>query len=443
MLVDFLYPIAIFLFGLLSLPYVVYASIRYKKYRVGWKEKIFGLVPELPEVSQGKKRLWLHGVSVGEINLLKPLAREIEASGQDWEFVVSSTSETGFELAKRLFGDRVPVFYCPLDLGRATRRAVRRVKPDLLALAELELWPALVKAAHDFGARVAIVNGRISDKSFQRYRFVKSALAPTFRRIDLIGAQDELAAERFKAIDPCPERVVVSGSVKYDGVQTDRSNPETKRLGALIGIEEDDVVFLAGSTQAPEEVGAIETYRRLYREYPRLKLIVVPRSRERFDEVARLLDASGFAWLRRSKLNDGFHPDPPTAPAPERDPRRVVLVDAIGELGAWWGLAKIAFVGGSWGDRGGQNMLEPSGYGAAVSFGPNTRNFRKIAADLLRAHGAVVVADADELERFVRRCLEEPEYRKSLGTAARSLALANAGAARRTVELLGALLNDR
>ncbi len=439
--VDLVYPILIFCAGIFALPYILYMSIRRKKYRHGWKQKLFGAVPELSPTEGDRKRLWLHGVSVGEVNLLKPIVRELEKRRPDWEYVVSATSETGCELAKKLFGDRAPVFYCPLDFKPVVDRAVRRLKPDLLVLVELELWPGLVRAASDAGVRVAIVNGRISDKSFKRYRLVKRALAPTFRRIDLVAAQDEIAAGYFKALSPCPELVSVVGSVKFDGVQTNRANSATERLAKLAGIESDDVVFLAGSTQDPEESGALETYRRLYRDFPKLKLILVPRHRERFEEVAKLLDESEFTWTRRSTLQEGARPQPPKDAAPNADPRRILLVDAIGELGAWWGTAAIAFVGGSWGNRGGQNMLEPAGYGAAVSFGPNTRNFRVVSEALLNAQGAVVVANVDEMEAFVRKCLLEPEYCRSLGAAAQTLTLRNAGASERTVAALEALLS--
>ena len=243
MFVDLIYPLVILCAGILAIPYIVYKSIRRKKYRHGWAQKLLGAAPNLPPTQPGAKRIWLHGVSVGEVNLLKSIVRELEKKRPDWEYVVSATSETGFELARKLFGDRAPVFYCPLDFKPVVDRAVRRIKPDLLVLVELELWPGLVKAAHDAGVRVAIINGRISDRSFKRYRLVKGALAPTFRRIDLVAAQDELAAGYFKALSPRPERVSVVGSVKFDGVQTNRANPATERLAKLAGIESDDALI--------------------------------------------------------------------------------------------------------------------------------------------------------------------------------------------------------
>ena len=423
-----------------AFPFLFYRAARHKKYRDGWGQKFLGLVPKLASPEAGRTRLWLHAVSVGEVNLLKPIVAEIDRTRPDWEFAVSTTSKTGYELAQKLFGDRAPVFYCPLDFTWAVKRALKRIAPDLLVLVELELWPNLIAAAKRRGTPVVIVNGRMGDGSFRAYRRVKRFLAPTFRRIDLVVAQDDLAAGYIKSMSPNPERVAVSGSNKCDGVATDRGNPATAALAKLAGIRETDAVFLCGSSQDPEELAALETYRRLYREFPNLKLIVVPRHKERFEEVAKSLDASEFAWTRRSALKAPLDSSAFAKLPPERDASRVILVDAIGELGAWWGTAQIAFVGGSWGSRGGQNMLEPSGYGAAVSFGPNTRNFKTIVESLLREDAAKVVANVDEMAAFVRQCLEEPEYRDRLGAAAKALVLRNSGAVVKTLDALEKVL---
>ena len=426
MFVDLIYRFVILIVAFCSLPYIFYASIRYKKYRKGWKQKLLGDVPTLSSPC-GARRLWFHGVSVGEINLLKPIVEELERNRPNWEYVVSSTSETGYELAVKLFGAKTSVFYCPLDFTFPISRALRRLRPTDLILVELELWPNLIRLASRTGVRVSIVNGRISDRSFKRYRLARRALATTFRRIALVAAQDEIAARYFQELSPCPERIVATGSVKFDGAKTDRQNAETKRLRELAQIGDNDVVFIAGSTQSPEEEGALEVFRRLEGTRPNLKLIVVPRHRERFEEVARILDASGLPWTRRSDL-------------PNDKPReRVLLVDAVGELGAWWGLADVAFVGGSWGDRGGQNMLEPAGYGVAVSFGGNTKNLRVISEALLKHDAGVVVRNVDELTDFVRRAVDDPDYRHKLGNAAQRLTIQNVGASRRTLDAIARL----
>ncbi|MBQ9371916.1 MAG: 3-deoxy-D-manno-octulosonic acid transferase [Thermoguttaceae bacterium] len=411
-----------------AFPLLLYRSLRHKKYREGLGAKLLGLVPDLPSPPAGVKRIWFHAVSVGEVNLLKTLVAELDASGEGWEFVVSSTSKTGYALAVKLFADRVPVFYCPLDFTWSVKRALRRIKPDALALVELEVWPNLICRARRYGAKVVIVNGRVADGSFLWYRRAKRFFARVFASVDLVVAQDELAASRFRELVPDQSRVLVSGSLKFDGAQTDRDNPGTRRLAQLAGITESDVVFLCGSTQAPEEEAGLDVYRSLRADYPNLRLILAPRHPERFAEVARLLDASEFAWTRRSTLTLGDTCE------------RILLVDAVGELAAWWGPAQIGFVGGSWGSRGGQNMLEPAGYGVAVSFGPNTQNFRTIVESLLSARAAVVAANPEEMRAFVKRCLAEPEYRRALGLAARNLTLSNQGATKRTVDAIASVM---
>jgi 3-deoxy-D-manno-octulosonic-acid transferase len=321
---------------------------------------------------------------------------------------------------------------------------MRRVRPTALVLAELELWPNLIAAAKEHGARVAIINGRLSDRSFPGYRRIRPLVARVLRQIDLIAAQNDETANRFRALGAPPNRVHVTGSLKYDGAQTDRNNPRTAALSELANIAEPDVVFLAGSTQEPEEQIAIEIFRRLAPQHPRLRLIVVPRHPERFDAVARLLETSGLDWIRRSELNRKRGPAPLVENSREPTGRRpALLVDTVGELGAWWGAAHIAFVGGSFGPRGGQNMIEPAAYGAAVSFGPNTRNFRDIVATLLKADAAVLVNDAIALEAFVRRCLEEPAYAAALGNRAQQLVLSQLGATASTIALVESRLPRR
>jgi 3-deoxy-D-manno-octulosonic-acid transferase len=406
-------------------PLIVWQSLRTGKYREGFREKLLGLVPR----REGNATcVWVHAVSVGEVNLISVLLRELRVAHSDWQFVVSTTSRTGYELARKKYAE-LSVFYCPLDFSWAVRNAMRRVRPTILVLAELELWPNLIKAAKDHGARVAITNGRMSDNSFPGYRRVRPLVAGVLRQIDVIAAQNDESADRFRALGASANRVFVTGSLKYDGAQTDRNNPRTQSLRQLANIADDDIIFLAGSTQEPEEQYAIDIFRRLVPHHPRLRLILVPRHPERFDAVAKLLEASGLTWRRRTELTN----QPPTA-------SRILLVDSIGELGAWWGAAHIAFVGGSFGDRGGQNMIEPAAYGNAVSFGPNTRNFRDIVAALTTADGAVVVHNAEELEAFVRRCLTDPQYANAVGTRAQQLVQTQLGATGRTVALLDTLV---
>ena len=413
-------------------PWIVWSAVRHGKHREGFAAKLLGRAPR----RQGDAPcVWLHAVSVGEVNLLATTIAELGRQRPDWEIVVSTTTKTGYDLARKKYADRT-VFYCPLDFSWATAWAMRRVRPTMLVLAELELWPNLIAAAKRQGVRVAIINGRLSDNSFRGYRRVRPLVAFMLRQIDVIAAQNEETADRFRRLGAAATSVHSTGSLKFDGAQTERDNPRTTDLRRLAGLDERHVIFLAGSTQDPEEQYALDILNRLAPTHPELKLILVPRHPERFDDVAALLDASGVYWQRRSQLLPAG--DKNTVPAAEPS-WRVLLVDTIGELGAWWGTATVGFVGGSFGSRGGQNMLEPAAYGVATCFGPNTWNFRDIVGQLLAARGGEVVRSPEEFDAFVRKALGSPEFARQLGQRAQRLVLSQQGATRRTVGLLCSL----
>ena len=421
---NIIYFFALILFS----PILLYRIVILKKYRRGFAEKWLGQAPLFPEPEPNQKRIWLHAVSVGEMNLLKPIIKELEKICPDCQCVISTTSQTGMELGRKIFSDRT-VFYCPLDFSFAVRRAFQRIKPNLLVLAELELWPNLVIQARKANIRLAIVNGRISDKSFKNYRTIRWFTKYLFGKFDLVAAQDRWNGERFEQLGA--QNVQCTGSIKFDGVQGNRANPKTLDLAQKAGIMEQDLVFLAGSTQDPEEKFALNAYKNLRSQTNHLRLILVPRHKERFDEVAELLATSGLLWCRRSLFDqEGVPPND-----------AVILIDTIGELGAWWGTAEIAFVGGSMGSRGGQNMLEPAAYGAAVSFGPNTKNFRDISSLMLKRNAAQVVSNQSELEEFVKKCINDTNWRKQTGNNARQLVTENQGAAERTCLLLSEILS--
>jgi len=422
-LLDVLYILAL----LVASPWLAWRSVRTGRDREGFGAKFLGLVPRR---SGNAPCVWFHAVSVGEVNLLGPLLAELARRRSDCECVISTTTQTGYALACRRYPEQT-VFYCPLDFSWAVRRALRRVRPSLLVLAELELWPNLIRLARSGGARVAVINGRLSPRSFRGYSRFARFIRPMVAGLDLIAAQNAEYADRFLALGALPEKVRVTGSIKFDGAQSDRRNPLTQRLRALAGFAPDDIVFLAGSTQEPEEALALDTFRQLQPLHSRLRLVLVPRHPDRFAAVAARLDASGVPWQRRTDF-DRQSPNPAV---------RVLLVDSVGELGGWWGTAAIGFVGGSLSTRGGQNMIEPAAYGVAVSFGPNTQNFRDVVAALLADDAAVEVQDGDGLTAFVRRGLEDPSYAAALGRRAQSLVAAQAGATARTLDHLLPLID--
>jgi 3-deoxy-D-manno-octulosonic-acid transferase len=409
-------------------PVLILKSWRSGRYREGWSEKVLG---KAPWRIGDRPCVWFHAVSVGEVLLLRPLLEELARRRPGWELVVSTTTTTGLALARRTYPDLV-TFYAPLDFSWATRRAVSRVRPTVLALVELELWPNLVRAAKEAGAGVAIINGRLSNRSHRGYRRLRGPLGPTLRRLDAVAAQTEEYAARFVDLGVPRQRVRVTGSVKYDGLEGDRNNPRTLNLRRVLGLDPADLVFVAGSTMEGEEAAALAAYRDARRTHPRLRLVIVPRHAERFDRVAEWLEEQGEPVLRRSWLN------PPERRA-DRPP--VLLVDTIGELSAVWGLADVAFVGGSLlPGRGGQNMMEPAAYGASVLFGPHTGNFRETVEQLLGRGGARRVADAGELADALRDDLDDPEAAAVRGAAGRSYVLAQNGAAERTLAELDRLV---
>ena len=410
-----------------ALPWLVWKSLQTGKYRQGFWIRLTGRVP----VRQGDRPcIWLHAVSVGEVNLLAPLIDQLERDIQGCECVISSTTDTGLALACEKFAPR-QVFRCPLDFSWAVGTTLRRIRPDVLVLAELELWPNLIRMAKSRGANIAIVNGRLSDRSYRGYRWIKSIVKRLLRHIDVVAVQNNQYGERFVNLGASSSSVHATGSLKIDGATTDRNNPVTKRLADLAHFSEDDIVLLAGSTQEPEEALALDAYQKVAAQYPQLRLVLVPRHPERFEAVATMLRRSGKRWQLRSELGQrkGHQANP-----------RILLVDVIGELAAWWGTAQIAFVGGSMGSRGGQNMIEPAAFGAVVAFGPHTQNFRDVVAALLAARAAMVVHDGNELTQFVRRAIEDQDFAESYGRAAQQLVARQMGATARTVKLLAPLL---
>lgn len=418
----YLLDIAYLLVLLIASPWLAYVALRTGKYRQGYAQKLLGRIPRR---SSDSPCIWLHAVSMGEVNVLVPFVKKLRDAFSGWDIVISTTTTTGFELARSKFPDAA-VHYCPLDFSWAVRAALRRIRPRLLVLTELELWPNLIAEAASHGAVIAVVNGRLSEKSFHGYWITRWFWHRALRRLSLVAAQNDTYAKRFKDIGINASRVFVTGSIKYDGANLDRKSPSIRKLSELAGISADDVVFLAGSTGEPEEELALRAFQQLHARYPRLRLILVPRHPERFGTVASLLKQSGMKWARRSGLENNS----------VGDDTRILLVDKVGELGTWWGAAHIAFVGGSLNGRGGQNMIEPAAYGAAVCFGPNTWNFHDVVTDLLAAGGAYVVRDQQELISFALRCLEEPQFGKSLGRNAQQHVLGQQGATDRTIELL-------
>jgi 3-deoxy-D-manno-octulosonic-acid transferase len=429
-------------------PWLIYKASTTGKYRRGMWRKLVGksLLRDGDEPC-----VWFHGVSVGEIHLLRQVVAAFRARHPEWDCVISTTTDTGYDEACKRFPD-LHVFYWPLDFSWAVRRALRRVKPSLVVLAEGELWPNFLTAAKDHSVPVAVINARLSPRSLKRYEKISWLARRVLTSVDLIAAQTEDYANAFRKLGVPADRIHMTGSVKYDGVETDRANPRTQELARLFGLgnRSNDLVWIAGSTQEPEEQIVLNIYRRLQKQFSGLYLFLVPRQKDRFGEVARLLERSGLPFIRRSQLQarrqgPGTRGEPASLSssplAPHSSP--LVLVDTMGELSALWGLADVAFVGGSLdGRRGGQNMIEPAAYGAAVIFGPHVWNFRDTADKLVAAGGAIQIQGPDELEATVCRLLKSVQERERLGRNARDFVMRQQGATHRTIDCLDRLLRS-
>lgn len=422
----------IYLLALLALsPWLLWRAATTGRYRRDRSAKLLGAVAA-PNPA-GKPVAWFHAVSVGEVVLLGTLIPAFRLRHPDWLVVVSAATDTGLAEARKRFADLVVIAW-PFDFSWSVKRALAAVNPSLIVLTESELWPNFLRAARRRGTPVVLVNARMSPRSFARLRRLGGlARRLLFDPITRFAVQDEDYATRFRQLGVIEEKVAVTGSIKFDGALHERDAPGaelgSERLRTLLGAGDAStrpVIWLAGSTHAPEEAIVLDAYRRLRQQFPELRLLLVPRHPDRFEEAARLVEASGLSFIRRSRLSS------PLAAMPD-----VVLLDSVGELSAAWGLASVGFTGGSLdGKRGGQSMIEPAGHGVPCVFGPHVWNFRDAAKRLIEAGGAAMIADASGLEPAVAELIADPLLRQRMGTAARELVRRQQGATARTLDEL-------
>lgn len=411
------------------LPLLLFQRVVGKKKRSGWRAKLWGdVLPESDPQPLGGRVAWFHAVSVGEVRVLERLVAAFSRRYPGWEIVISTTTSSGMGLAQKRFANHRCV-YLPFDFSWAVSRAIEQLRPNLFVSAELEVWPNLIAELHRRSIPIAIVNGRLSENSFRGYRRLRFLLSRTFSRLSLVAVQTETYAERFRALGVATDQVVSTGSMKFDGLATDPLNRESQELRRKAGITASDRIWLVGSTQPEEDRLALEIFSRIQKHYPDLRLIICPRHPERFVAAADEIAKTGLAWQRRQSLD-------------ATKPWRILLVDTIGELSAWWGTASLAYVGGSMGSRGGQNMIEPAAFGAAVSFGPNTENFRDVVDALLAREAAQVVADVDQMQSFVCRCLDDAAWRSEMGSRAQAWVVGQQGATESTLDAITRLLNS-
>jgi len=408
-------------------PYFLYQAVR-RRSLTSLGQRL-GFLPRSLE-ADGRVVVWIQAVSVGEVRAARSLVAGLRQAHPRLRIVLSTTTVTGQEVARSDHPD-LDVFYFPLDLPWIVARALDLVRPSLFVMVETELWPNVLRACRRRGIRTALVNARISPRSFPRYVMIRPVFGRVLSDIDRFCAQDEQSASRLVEMGADRSRVSTTGSLKFDSAALGDVSPGSTGRDVLrhFRVAADRLVIVAASTRRGEEDIVLDAFARARSVAPGCMLLLVPRHPERAQEVVELVARAGFSVRKRSELRlDG---------EPTED---VVVVDTVGELARLYGLATVVFVGGSLVDWGGHNILEPAVWGKAIVFGPHMQNFAEIAQTFL-AHGAACQVDsADGFSEVLVRLLGDPSRRAELGRAAAELVQRNRGAVQKTLTVLDEIL---
>ncbi len=422
------YNLALLAALVLGAPWWLWRMATTQKYREGLKHRL-GRVPNF-DGQNGRPMIWVHAVSVGEVLAVSRLVKDLDAALPGYFVAVSTTTSTGQALARERFGTG-RVFFCPLDLPWAVRSFLNSLQPRLLVLAETEFWPNLLSGCFRRSIPVAVVNARISDRSWPRYRRLRWLWRPFLGHLSRVLAQSQTDADRLKAIGCRPNRVSAAGNLKFDV----RAAEESEATRLLKAATKELRLIVAGSTLQGEESALLQAWPSLLEADPQLALVLAPRHPDRFDAVAALLHKSGLRWVRRSVWRALPQPIPQPLAAGE-----IVLLDTIGELASVYSLASAAFVGGSLVPAGGHNPLEPAQFGIPIVVGPNYANFRAITDDLL-AHNAIHIVGKEGLAAALTNLLQNRKAAEAMGERARQVFDQQAGATARCMEALRELLS--
>lgn len=409
---------------LLAIPYWLWEMLRHGKYRTGFSARL-GMVPDHLRGSAARPTIWIHAVSVGEVLAISGLVGELQQGFPQFRVLVSTTTDAGQTLARARFSEQ-NVFYFPLDFAFAVRPYLRALRPHLVILAETEFWPNFLRLAHQGGAQVAVVNARISDRSLPGYRRFRCLLPRVLRHVDLFLAQTLEDATRLRDIGAQPDRIQVSGNLKFD-VTVPPSPPIVSGLRAAFRSTGAGPIIVCGSTVEGEELMLLEVFQEILRAHAGAVMILAPRHPERFGEAARLLEEHGIRYWRRSRWNG------------ESMAGGVLLVDSIGELASLYVLGDIAFVGGSLVPRGGHNIIEPAQYGVPIIVGNHFENFRDIV-ELFDSRDAVRIVRPAEFGSVLLFLLANEAERRALGLRAAETLKTQAGATERTLDALKTLM---
>jgi 3-deoxy-D-manno-octulosonic-acid transferase len=420
----FAYSLLTFLLFVLVSPYFLYQAIRYKKY-IGTLRQRLGLLPLTFNVD-GEESIWIHAVSVGETLTARALAGDLKSRYPHLRLFLSTTTIAGQQAAaqvQHLDG----VFYFPFDWTFIVRRTLNLVRPRVFIMMETEIWPNLLRECRTRGVKTVLINGRISSRSFPRYRLVRPLFKRVLADVDRFCVQNDESSRRLMALGADRSRVTITGSLKFDSLDVpppaSRVRPR-ERVLRFFRIAPQRPVIVAGSTMRGEEAAVLRAFTHVKTSAPAALAVLAPRHPERFAEVERIARAAGFITVRRSAL--------PIDTDPRAD---VVVLDTIGELAQLYQVATVVFVGGSLVDHGGHNILEPAVFGKPILFGPHMQNFKEIA-DTFLANGAAVQVAPEHFDEVLPGLLTDPVRRARLGAAARALVEANRGAREKTLAVI-------
>jgi len=419
-----LYDIGFFIFSIFYLPALIFKGKLHKDFA-----ERFGIYSESKSQALWAARdgIWIQAVSVGEVALCKSLVPEIKKAFPLRPIVFSTITRTGNDLAKKLFHGDAAIIYFPLDFSFTARKVIKLIRPKLYIMIETEIWPNALKELSLEGVPSILINGRISDRSFWKYKLAKPFLQKTLERIDLFCMQSDTDAERIKILGAPAGKVMVTGNMKFDAEAGSAVKP-MEIIKSSLGLSgQDEEFFVAGSTHGGEEEAVVSVYKSLIKDFPKLKLLIAPRHVERSGEVERVVKSFGFEPIRISELGKSIAHGPQST---------VVILDTIGHLNDAYALATLVFIGGSLVPHGGQNPLEPAAFEKPVVFGPYMFNFKAIVTALLKNKGALQVADSKELLDKAALLLKDKEAAATLGKNAKKTILENRGATARNLDTI-------
>jgi len=391
-----------------------------------------GIFPdEIKDRLEQGNNIWIHAVSVGEVNSALPIIRRLRERFPEKLIIISTVTETGNKAAKRIARNEEVVIYLPLDLSFIVKKVIDLINPEVFIMIETEIWPNIILNLSKRNIPCVLLNGRISPSSYRRYRWIKLLIRPTLAKVNLLCMQTKKDALRIINLGALPDNVKITGNTKFDvDINLEDLEKEIVQFSRRLKIKKDDQILIAGSTHYPEEKILFSCYNRLLINKPNLKMIIAPRHIDRIKKIEKEAEAFGFKPVKFTEL----------IAHPHKQDNKLIIVDVMGKLKTLYALATIVFVGGSLAKIGGHNMIEPAIFSKPIIFGPYVYNFQDIAEDLINNNAAYKVNNEKELYDRVNQLLLSPKEREQLGKNAYKAIENSKGATRRSLKFINDLI---